>query len=92
MDWLLQAFLRFGAEIDCFRLHFPGPDGHTCSIFPGHSLSDYKGNRWILPIDDAPKPPPQRITLTEQAVMSSKAIAFIANGASKADVIQVCMF
>merc|ERR1712238_411730 len=39
-----------------------GPDGHTCSLFPGRQHDMRR--RWVFSIIDSPKPPPIRITVS----------------------------
>ncbi|XP_015114388.1 6-phosphogluconolactonase [Diachasma alloeum] len=64
-----------------------GPDGHTCSLFPGHRLLE-ETSRWVCPINDSPKPPPSRITLTFSVINNAKACIFAITGASKADMVK----
>lgn len=64
-----------------------GPDGHTCSLFPGHELLRETVG-WILPIEDSPKPPAKRITLSLPVVHAATKIGFVATGEGKQDVLQ----
>eukprot|EP00049_Salpingoeca_infusionum_P007559 m.122967 g.122967 ORF g.122967 m.122967 type:complete len:318 (-) comp13742_c1_seq8:3620-4573(-) len=64
-----------------------GPDGHTCSLFPGHELLKVD-DCLVASIADSPKPPPNRITLTYKAINQAKSVAFVCAGAGKADTLQ----
>ena len=64
-----------------------GPDGHTCSLFPGHEvLRD--DNAWVAAVEDSPKPPPKRITLTLPVVAHANHIVFVATGEGKQKVLK----
>lgn len=67
-----------------------GPDGHCCSLFPGHALLDHSSSL-IAPITDSPKPPPCRITFTYPLLGRARASIFVITGAGKAEALKTVM-
>lgn len=61
-----------------------GPDGHMASLFPGRReiLDDAVD---VLPIEDSPKPPPRRVTMTRPMIDLAARIWFLVSGADKAE-------
>lgn len=63
-----------------------GPDGHCASLFPGHPAL-HATDAIAVAVHDSPKPPPDRVTLTFEAMERCRAVWFIASGEGKADAV-----
>ncbi len=63
-----------------------GEDGHVASVFPDDLLAAH-ANGAVAAIANAPKPPPQRITLTLPVFNAAPYLALLATGAQKADAM-----
>lgn len=83
-----QAALRYARRlpdpIDVLVLGM-GPDGHTASLFPGSAALDEKDQR-VLPVI-APKPPPERMTITPAVIERARTIVVFVAGADKAPML-----
>lgn len=64
-----------------------GPDGHVCSLFPGHPLLSEREKR-VAAILDSPKPPRQRLTFTLRPLEETRAIWLAAFGTTKAAAVR----
>ena len=62
-----------------------GEDGHTASLFPGHKPPD---DSLVYAVHDAPKPPPNRVTLSAEALENARQILVLATGSNKSPAIQ----
>jgi len=63
-----------------------GPDGHTCSLFPGHPVLDVAVAP-VAPVRESPKPPPERVTLTLPVVRRARFTLLLATGAEKREAL-----
>jgi 6-phosphogluconolactonase len=57
-----------------------GEDGHTASLFPGHEIP---ADRLVMPVYNAPKPPPERVSLTPRALTDCRELLILVTGAQK---------
>ena len=57
-----------------------GEDGHVGSLFPGEPLGAQKDAPDALPVFDAPKPPPHRVTLSAARFSRSRQTFFMVAG------------
>ncbi len=63
-----------------------GPDGHVASLFP-HGSGLREATARVAAIEDSPKPPPRRLTLTARALREARHAAVLCAGADKAAAV-----
>ena len=85
-----EACNLFAAELKIHQPHFDlafvgmGPDGHICSLFPGkHATTGVD----VIAEHDSPKPPPQRLSFSYEAMNRVDELWFVVAGSDKADAV-----
>ncbi len=63
-----------------------GPDAHVASLFPGHPALSVTGSATVA-VHDSPKPPPDRTSLTLEAICTAREVWLVAAGAGKAAAV-----
>ena len=63
-----------------------GEDGHTASLFP-HAAALRARGEICVPVHDAPKPPPDRVSLTLDALRAARSAVILAVGGAKARAV-----
>ncbi len=64
-----------------------GEDGHTLSLFPGR-LAELHASELVVAVHDSPKPPPDRISLTLEALKGAVHCLVLATGAGKREIVK----
>jgi 6-phosphogluconolactonase len=84
----LAELAESGEPAPVFDVHLlgMGPEGHVNSLFPDTDAVREK-QRLVLPVENSPKPPPRRITLTLPAIQRSREVWLVVSGSGKADAV-----
>ncbi len=62
-----------------------GEDGHTASLFPGQHYPD---SETVHAVHNAPKPPPERVSLSRASLSNCEDVLVLVTGASKQAAVQ----
>lgn len=63
-----------------------GVDGEVAAIFPGHPSAE-PSSQSVIGVTEAPKGPPERISLTIETINRSREVWLLASGEEKAEVV-----
>lgn len=61
-----------------------GEDGHTASLFPGHDVDNAAD---AVPVSNSPKPPADRITMSQNRLNNTNEVMFLVTGAGKQEAV-----
>lgn len=81
------GWLKGVADFDVVLLGM-GEDGHTASLFPDHDWGAAAGRPDVLAVHAAPKPPPERVSLSAARLNRSAKVWFVITGSGKRDALR----
>lgn len=79
--------LRDVGEFDLVLLGL-GDDGHTASLFPDHEWGTAPDAPAVLAVFDAPKPPPERVSLGAARLARAREVLFLIAGDAKGQAVK----
>ena len=82
--WHYEITLKEVKNFDVTLLSM-GEDGHTASLFPGHK---YDNKRDVVIINNSPKKPKQRISISYSRLNQSNKVFKIISGSSKCNAVR----
>jgi 6-phosphogluconolactonase len=94
-----EASIEYAGALESVAGHPPsldfvllgiGSDGHVCSLFPGSPALD-EAQRLVVPVEDAPKPPRRRITLTLPVLEGAEVVCAAAFGNAKSAAVRTAL-
>ena len=85
---VLAANAEAGESTPAFDVHLlgMGGEGHINSLFP-HTPAVLEARRMVVGVEDSPKPPPRRITLTLPAIRRSRQVWLVVSGEAKSEAV-----
>ena len=81
------ARMNGGSDFDLVLLGL-GEDGHTASLFPGQAWESAITLPPVIAVLDAPKPPPQRVSLSPERLSKARQVIFLVNGTGKHEALR----
>jgi 6-phosphogluconolactonase len=81
-----KAYAKTLANVGTFDLVLfgLGEDGHTASLFPGHAVDNSAD---AVPVFNSPKPPAERVTMSQNRLNNTNVAIFLVTGAGKQDAV-----
>jgi 6-phosphogluconolactonase len=85
----VRAYQELMAQTEAFDLVVLGlgEDGHTASLFPGDYWGESEAAPDVLAVRGAPKPPPERVSLSAHRLSHARQVMFLVTGTGKRDSV-----
>lgn len=81
-----KAYAKTLAGVRAFDLVILGlgEDGHTASLFPNQAVDNSAD---VVPVSNAPKPPAERVTMSQNRLNNTHAVLFLVTGSGKQEAV-----